>query len=121
MTPIRAAAIAYAFRDPTSGFTRRTVAIGQTPPAWISLVQHSRHPHATYRIVLSGGFWMVLCDDSFVAAFAARLLAELLPLRMVEVQCAEGRASQILIGDELGCEKRLCRCFEGPPPGTHLS
>jgi hypothetical protein len=40
---------------------------------------------------------------------------------MVEARCAEHRASQVLIEDDLACEKHLCRCFQEAPPETPLS
>ena len=81
----------------------------------------SPYSHATYRISLIGSVWMVFCDDHFKAGFSTRSLAELLVLKMVEARCAEEKASQVLIEDGLVSEKHLCRCFEGPSPGTSLS
>jgi hypothetical protein len=79
------------------------------------------HPHATYTIVGRDGGWLIYCDDKFVGCFAQRSLAETLVWEMVEARCAEQEASQVLIEDELGCEKFLCRCFKEAPHGTPLS
>jgi hypothetical protein len=77
--------------------------------------------YATYNIVGSNGGWLIFCDGEFIGSFAQRSLAEALVGEMVEARCAEQKASQVLIEDDLGCEKFLCRCFKGAPPGTHLS
>jgi hypothetical protein len=77
--------------------------------------------HATYKIVGSQGGWLIFCNDEFVVGFRRRLLAELLVWEMVETRCAEHKASQVLLEDEFGCEKYLCRCFKEAPPGTLLS
>ena len=77
--------------------------------------------HVTYRIVDTDDSWPVFCDDVFVGSFAHRSLAEDLVWAMVETRCAEQKASQVLVEDELGCEKHLCRCFQKAPPGTQLS
>jgi hypothetical protein len=77
--------------------------------------------HATYKIVGSHLGWLIFCDDEFVAGFAQRLSAELLVWEMVETRCAEHKASQVLVEDELVCEKHLCRCFKEAPSGTLLS
>jgi hypothetical protein len=77
--------------------------------------------HATYKIVGSNLGWLIYCDDEFVGGFARRLPAELLVWEMVETRCAEHKASQVLIENELVCEKHLCRCFKEAPSGTLLS
>jgi hypothetical protein len=77
--------------------------------------------HATYTIVGRNGGWLIYYDDKFVGCFAQRSLAEALVWEMVEARCTEQEASQVLIEDEVGCEKHLCRCFKGAPPGTLLS
>jgi hypothetical protein len=77
--------------------------------------------HATYRIVGKTGAWLIYCDDEFVGGFAERSSAELFVWEMVETRCAEHKASQVLLEDEFGCEKHLCRCFKEAPAGTLLS
>jgi len=72
--------------------------------------------HATYKIVGINGSWLIFLDDEFIGGFAQRSLAE----GLVEARCAEEKASQVLIEDERGCEKRLCRCFKEAPAGTLL-
>jgi hypothetical protein len=79
------------------------------------------HSHATYKVIGINGSWLIFCEDEFVGGFARRSLAEELVQQMVEARCAEHKASQVLIEDDLGCEKRLCRCFNEAPPGTSLS
>jgi hypothetical protein len=79
------------------------------------------HSHTTYRVVGIKGFWLIFRDDEFVGGFARRSLVEELVQAMVEARCAEHKASQVLIEDDLGCEKHLCRCFKEAPPGTLLS
>ena len=79
------------------------------------------HSYATYTIVSHDGGWLIYCDDKLVGCFAQRSLAEAFVWEMVETRCAEHEASQVLIEDELGCEKFLCRCFKEAPPGTLLS
>jgi hypothetical protein len=79
------------------------------------------HSHATYKIAGSNLGWLIYCDDEFVGGFARRLPAELLVWEMVETRCAEHKASQVLVEDEFGCEKHLCRCFKEAPPGTLLT
>ena len=79
------------------------------------------HSHVTYKIIGIKGSWLIFCDDEFVGGFAQRFGAEELVQAMVEVRCAEHKASQVLIEDDLGCEKYLCRCFKEAPPGTLLS
>ncbi|QRM35637.1 hypothetical protein [Microvirga sp. VF16] len=79
------------------------------------------HSHATCKIVGSHLGWLIYCDDEFVGGFAQRSSAELLVWQMVETRCAEHKASQILMEDEVSCEKRLCRCFKEAPPATLLS
>jgi hypothetical protein len=81
----------------------------------------SPHSHTTYKIIGTNGTWLTFRDDEFIGGFASRPLAELLVWELVEASCAEQRASEVLIEDEAGCEKYLCRCFQGPPPGTPLS
>ena len=83
--------------------------------------------HATYKIVGSHLGWLIYCDDEFVGGFAhvggfaQRSSAELLVWQMVETRCAEHKTSQVLLEDEFGCEKHLCRCFKEAPSGTLLS
>jgi hypothetical protein len=77
--------------------------------------------YATYKIIGSNLGWLIFCDDEFVGGFAQRLSAELLVWQMVETRCTEHKASQVLLEDEFGCEKHLCRCFKEAPPGTLLS
>jgi len=79
------------------------------------------HPHATYKLVGSRLGWLVYCDEEFVGGFPRRSSAESLVWEMVEARCAEHNASQVLIEDEFGCEKHLCRCFKEASPGTRLS
>ncbi|WP_262272426.1 DUF6894 family protein [Microvirga yunnanensis] len=79
------------------------------------------HSHVTYKLVGSHLGWPIYREDEFVGGFARRSLAEALVWRMVEARCAEHKASQVLIEDEFGCEKHLCRCFQEAPPGTRLS
>jgi hypothetical protein len=79
------------------------------------------HPLATYTIVGRDGDWLIYCDDKFVGCFAQQSLAKALVWEMVEARCAKQEASQVLIEDELGCEKFLCRCFKEAPLGTLLS
>ena len=57
--------------------------------------------HATYKIVGSTLGWLIYCDDEFVGGFAQRSSAELFVWEMVEARCAEHKASQVLIEDEL--------------------
>lgn len=77
--------------------------------------------HATYKIVGSNGVWLIYCNDEFVGGFAERSSAELFVWEMVEARCAEQKASQVLLEDDFGCEKYLCRCFKEAPAGTLLS
>ncbi|WP_201836199.1 DUF6894 family protein [Microvirga zambiensis] len=77
--------------------------------------------HATYKIVGGHLGWLIYHDDEFVGGFAKRSSAETLVWEMVETRCAERKASQVLIEDEFGCEKHLCRCFKEVPSGTPLS
>jgi hypothetical protein len=77
--------------------------------------------HATYKLVGSHLGWLIYCDDEFVGGFSRRLPAELLVWEMVERRCAKHKASQVLIENEFGCEKHLCRCFKEAPPETLLS
>jgi hypothetical protein len=79
------------------------------------------HSHVTYKIIGIKGSWLIFCDDEFVGGFAQRSWAEEFVQTMVEARCAEHKASQVLIEDDLGCEKHLCRCFKGAPPGTLLA
>ena len=79
------------------------------------------HFHATYKLVGSQLGWLIYCDDEFFGGFAERFAAETLVWQMVEARCAEHKASQVLIEDEFGCEKHLCRCFREAPPRTPLS
>ena len=79
------------------------------------------HSYATYKLVGSNLGWLIFCDDEFVGGFARRSSAESLVWQMVETRCAEHKASQVLLEDELGCEKHLCCCFKEAPPGTLLS
>ena len=76
---------------------------------------------ATYKIVGINGSWLIFLDDEFVGGFAERSVAEELVGKLVEARCAEQKASQVLIEDERGCEKLLCRCFTEAPAGTLLS
>lgn len=75
-------------------------------------------PHATYKLVGSQLGWVIYCDDEFVGGFPRRSAAEALVWGMVEARCAEHKASQVLIEDDFGCEKHLCRCFKDASPGT---
>jgi hypothetical protein len=77
--------------------------------------------HVTYKLIGLRGSWLIFCDDEFIGGFDQRALAEGLVREMVEARCAEQEASQVLIEDDLGCEKYLCRCFKEAPPGTPLS
>jgi peptide methionine sulfoxide reductase MsrB len=77
--------------------------------------------HATYKLVGSHLGWLIYRDDEFVGGFAQRASAESLVWEMVETRCAEHKASQVLVEDELVCEKHLCHCFKEAPPGTLLS
>ena len=77
--------------------------------------------HTTYKIVGSKLGWLIYCEGEFVGGFAQRTSAELLVWEMIESRCAEQKASQVLIQDEFGCEKHLCRCFKEAPLGTLLS
>jgi hypothetical protein len=79
------------------------------------------HSPATYRIVASNGLWLIYCDDELVGGFVEQPLAELFVWELVETRCARQMASQVLIEDELVCEKHLYRCFKEAPPGTLLS
>lgn len=78
-------------------------------------------PHATYKLVGSQLGWLIYCDEEFVGGFPRRSSAESLVWEMVEARCAEHKASHILIEDEFGCEKHLCRCFKEASPETPLS
>ena len=78
------------------------------------------HSYATYKVIGINGAWLIFCDEEFVGGFAQRSSAEELVQAMVEARCAEHKASQVLIEDDLGCEKHLCRCFEEAPPGSRL-
>jgi hypothetical protein len=77
--------------------------------------------HLTYKVVGNNGLWQIFCGDEFVVAFAHRSAAEAMVWAMVEARCAEQKASQVLIEDELGWAKHLCRCFQAAPSGTLLS
>lgn len=77
--------------------------------------------HATYKITGSKFGWLIYCDDEFVGGFAQRSSAELFVWDMVEIRCTSQKASQVLLEDEFGCVKHLCRCFKEAPPGTLLS
>jgi hypothetical protein len=77
--------------------------------------------YTTYKIIGIEGVSLIFCDDEFVGGLARRSMAEELVRAMVEARCAEHKASQVLIEDDLGCEKHLCRCFKEAPPGTPLS
>ena len=79
------------------------------------------HRLATYTIVGRDGGWLIYCDDKFVGCFGQQSLAEALVWDMVEARCTKQEASQVLVEDELGCEKFLCRCFKEAPLGTLLS
>jgi hypothetical protein len=81
----------------------------------------SPHSHATYKLVGSHLGWLIYCDDEFVGGCPRRSAAESLVWEMVEARCAEHKASQVLIEDEVECEKHLCRCFKEASPGTRLS
>jgi len=76
--------------------------------------------HAAYKIVGNTLGWLIYCDDEFVCGFAQRSSADLFVLERVETRCAEHKASQVLIEDEVGCESYHCRCFKEAPPGTLL-
>jgi len=77
--------------------------------------------HATYKLVGSQLGWLIYCDEEFVGGSPRRTSAESLVWEMVEARCAEHKSSKVLIEDEFGCEKHLCRCFEEASPGTTLS
>jgi hypothetical protein len=78
-------------------------------------------PPITYKIFGTLGLWAIFRNDQHIATFEAQSLAERLVWEMIEESCKEGRASQVLVQKELVCEKLLCRCFEGPAPGTPLN
>jgi hypothetical protein len=79
------------------------------------------HSYATYKLVGSQFGWLIYCDNELVGGFAERSSAEALVWQMVETRCAEHQASQVLIENEFGCERHLCRCFREAPSGTPLS
>ena len=80
----------------------------------------SPYSHTAYKITPASDIWVVFRDDSFLAGFATRSAAELFVLQMIQDGCAEGKASQVQIEDERGCERLFCRCFDRAP-GTPLS
>jgi hypothetical protein len=86
-----------------------------------TLMPSSAYSYATYKIISINSTWLIFCDDEFIGGFAQQSLAEELVQAMVEARCAEHKASQVLIEDDLACEKHLCRCFEEAPAGTLLS
>ena len=77
--------------------------------------------HAAYKIVGNTLGWLIHCDNELVGGFAERSSAEALVWQVVETRCAKHQASQVLIENEFGCEKHLCRCFREAPSRTPLS